>query len=422
MLSAQLDAVVAVLAGQPLADALGLLLETVEQASSDGMLASVLLADDDGRHLRHGAAPSLPGFYNEAIDGIEIGPAAGSCGTAAYRRQPVVAADIATDPAWEAFRDLAAVAGLAACWSIPIFGADHDSLLGTFAMYYPQPQEPSPADLALGAVLARTVALAIERSRLDEQLQRELAAERGAALTLQHSLLTPPIAPDHLQVAVRYRPAREGAEVGGDWYDSFLLPDGCLGVVIGDVVGHDLIATAAMGQLRSTLRAVACHTGEAPSVVLTGVDKLMDSLLITDFATAVYAKIEGPVGGPHQLRWANAGHPPALLVLADGTTKILEGGTGPALGAAPGLARGDAVDGLPDDSTLLLYTDGLVETRTDGLDECIAALAEHISGLASLDIEDFCDAVLTFGPGNQDDVALLAVRLPPGQAHRGNPC
>lgn len=78
-----------------------------------------ILAAGDGRYLRHGAAPSLPGFYNEAIDGIEIGPAGGSCGTAAYRRRPVAVADIATDPLWAAFRDLAAAAGLGACWSTP---------------------------------------------------------------------------------------------------------------------------------------------------------------------------------------------------------------------------------------------------------------------------------------------------------------
>jgi hypothetical protein len=107
----------------------------VIEALSPGVLASVLLTDDDGAHLRHGAAPSLPEFYNQAIDGIATGEGVGSCGTAVHRRQPVIVADIATDPFWDDFRALAEQASLAACWSTPILAAD-GQLLGTFAMYY----------------------------------------------------------------------------------------------------------------------------------------------------------------------------------------------------------------------------------------------------------------------------------------------
>ncbi|MET9255438.1 GAF domain-containing SpoIIE family protein phosphatase [Streptomyces sp. NPDC003717] len=139
----------------------------IEDLAPEEVLVSVLLADPDGRHLRHGAAPSLPDFYNEAIDGIATGDGVGSCGTAAHRRRPVIVTDIATDPYWDAFRDLADRARLGACWSTPILAAD-GSLLGTFAMYHRGPRAPQEADLALARVFADTAALAIERHRAEE--------------------------------------------------------------------------------------------------------------------------------------------------------------------------------------------------------------------------------------------------------------
>ncbi|MFI7661231.1 GAF domain-containing protein [Micromonospora parva] len=141
-----------------------------------GVLVSVLLADADARHLRHGAAPSLPDFYNKAIDGIATGEGVGSCGTAAHRRAPVIATDIATDPFWDDFRDLADQAGLAACWSTPILARD-GGLLGTFAMYHRTPRVPQDTDLALARLFAGTAALAIERHHIE---QAKLAAEAHA--------------------------------------------------------------------------------------------------------------------------------------------------------------------------------------------------------------------------------------------------
>ncbi|MFD6681726.1 MULTISPECIES: GAF domain-containing protein [Micromonospora] len=141
-----------------------------------GVLVSVLLADADARHLRHGAAPSLPDFYNKAIDGIATGEGVGSCGTAAHRRGPVIVTDIATDPFWDDFRDLADQAGLAACWSTPILARD-GGLLGTFAMYHRTPRVPQDTDLALARLFAGTAALAIERHHIE---QAKLAAEAHA--------------------------------------------------------------------------------------------------------------------------------------------------------------------------------------------------------------------------------------------------
>ncbi len=175
----------------PLGDVLDGMARCIEELSDHEVIASVLLADADGTHLRHGAAPSLPDFYNEAIDGIATGDGVGSCGTAAFRREPVVVGDIATDPSWDDFRDLADRAGLAACWSTPILGRD-GTLLGTFAIYHRAPRFPQDVDLALARVFADTAALAIERHHIEQdkahaekRAKEALDALAGAVLAEQ---------------------------------------------------------------------------------------------------------------------------------------------------------------------------------------------------------------------------------------------
>lgn len=133
------------------------------------MLASILLLDRDGVHLRHGAAPSLPAAYSQAIDGVSIGPNVGSCGTAAYLRKPVVVSDISTDPLWADFKDLAGRHGLRACWSSPIL-SPRRSVLGTFALYYRHSCTPEPDDEAMITILTRTAALAIEHHQAELEL------------------------------------------------------------------------------------------------------------------------------------------------------------------------------------------------------------------------------------------------------------
>ncbi|HET9811161.1 MAG TPA: GAF domain-containing protein [Sphingomicrobium sp.] len=155
--------------GLSLEDALDSLIATVEDYSSTGMIGSVLLLDEDGVHLRHGAAPSLPDAYNEAIDGTEIGPAVGSCGTAAFTGEPVHVSDIATDPLWADFRELALSHDLHACWSTPI-RSSQGQVLGTFALYYREPREPSPRDLELIDFVTRSAALLLERRRAEQTL------------------------------------------------------------------------------------------------------------------------------------------------------------------------------------------------------------------------------------------------------------
>ena len=154
--------------GAPLAETLGALIEGLE-SQADGMRGSVLLCDRAGRRLLHAASPNLPVAYGQAIDGVLIGPDVGSCGTAAHTGQEVVVEDIATDPRWLAFRDLAARHGLAACWSVPIVGAE-DEVLGTFAFYDSRPRRPTAAERSLIRHASRLAGIAIERHRSEERL------------------------------------------------------------------------------------------------------------------------------------------------------------------------------------------------------------------------------------------------------------
>ncbi|GAB1331834.1 SpoIIE family protein phosphatase [Streptomyces sennicomposti] len=163
----------------PLPEVLEGMARAIEELAPERVLVSVLLADADGRRLRHGAAPSLPDFYNKAIDGISTGEGVGSCGTAAHRRQMVIVTDIATDPFWDDFRDLADKAGVASCWSTPILARD-GALLGTFAMYHRVPRAPQQADLAVARIFADTAALAIERHQAEQAREEAEAKEKTA--------------------------------------------------------------------------------------------------------------------------------------------------------------------------------------------------------------------------------------------------
>lgn len=155
---------------RPLADVLEQLVRAVEDQSHAGVIGSILLLDEDGAHLRHGAAPGLPPEYNAAIDGIAIGVGVGSCGTAAHTKAPVYVSDIDNDPLWADFRELALSHGLRACWSMPILSSQ-GSVLGTFAMYYRAPREPAAQDLELIEFVARSAALVIERKRAEARIR-----------------------------------------------------------------------------------------------------------------------------------------------------------------------------------------------------------------------------------------------------------
>ncbi|MDX6284499.1 MAG: hypothetical protein QOH03_5570 [Kribbellaceae bacterium] len=577
----------------PLREVLDGLIRLIEEQSDHGMLGSVLLAEPGGRRLRSGAAPSLPDWYDEAIDGLEIGPSAGSCGTAAYRHEPVVVTDIDLDPLWDDFRDLARRAGLRACWSLPLL--TDGELVGTFAMYYPEPREPSEDDRELAAMFARTVALAIQRERQENARLSAVAAEAdyarrlsrlaevslefaavetlddlvdvvtrrgvavlgadGGAITVrdddlgvvhlsvshgldarvpvsyaqipldsripgayvartgetvlfpdresglawseqmrpvleatgrdawatlplnvggrllgalvvswteartfdradmallsgmaaqcaqtlhriqsqtaqrqaaatakrmseafQRSLLTRPPHPDDVSVAVRYLPAVEQAQVGGDWYDAFTTAAGATTLVVGDVNGHDRDAAAGMGQIRNILRGLVYDSDSTPAHLLSRLDAALSGLRLNLMATAVLMQTgpqvllpDGTPGVP--LSWSNAGHLPPVMRRADGTVEVLRTEPDLLLGLLPDAERQDAATVLPEGATLLLYTDGLVERRGVDIDVGIARLASALDELADLPLEQLCTVLVDrLAPVGDDDIALLAVR------------
>jgi len=268
----------------------------------------------------------------------------------------------------------------------------------------------------------------------DMETARQVAAEAARAIVrvhhqnqqaqlaeaLQRSLLTDPPALGETAVVVRYVPAAEAARVGGDWYDAFLQRDGSPVIVIGDVVGHDTAAAAAMGQLRGLLRGIAHHSGAGPAGVLRGLDEAMAHMHTETLATAAVARLEhigdegGPAGPWRRLRWSNAGHPPPIVLTADGHVAVLGGRVGDLmLGVDATAERAESTVDLLPGSTVLLYTDGLVERRGSTLDEGMARLTAAVRALTGRSLDELCDALLErmLEGTPQDDVALVAVRV-----------
>ncbi|SDN78819.1 PAS domain S-box-containing protein [Klenkia soli] len=245
-----------------------------------------------------------------------------------------------------------------------------------------------------------------------------LASQSQVAEGLQRSLLTDPPAPNHSEIVVRYIPATESAKVGGDWYDAFLQPSGTTMLVIGDVVGHDIEAAAAMGQLRGLLRGIAAYSDAGPAEVLRGLDAAMEVLQVPTLATAAVARFEQT---PDELRrgvtrmvWSNAGHLPPVVVHPDGSLAVLADWRGNLLlGVDPTTRRTEQVITLDRGSTILLFTDGLVERRASTLDDDMARLQEAVVDLAGGTLEELCDGLVSrlVDGRNDDDIALVAVRL-----------
>jgi hypothetical protein len=262
-------------------------------------------------------------------------------------------------------------------------------------------------DLPLVTDLVRGIALGVDNARLHRHTQR--TAER-----MQRALLPDLPDVDHLELAARYAPSSADAQVGGDWFDAFLLPTGDTALVIGDVSGHDLRAAVAMSQLRNLLRGIAVDRQEPPSEVVRRFDLACQTLYPQATATCVYAVVKGAEGGPWELHHTSAGHPPLLLTTPEGDTRYLDGGAGMLIGVDPGPPRVTARDPLPAHSTLLMFTDGLIERRGESLDDAMTRLRQHTAALSGSPLDVFCDElVIGLGTDTTDDIALLALRPSP---------
>ena len=270
-------------------------------------------------------------------------------------------------------------------------------------------------DVRVLEAFAAQCSQAVSRVARRESERRQARATRSLAETLQRSLLTDPPQPEHLDIAVRYRPAAREVQIGGDWYDAFVSPTGDTTLVVGDVTGHDWTAAAIAGQLRSMLRGVESALGHrAPHEVLGGLDRALVETGIETLATAVVARVEEPpaAGGARVLHWSNAGHPPPLLIAADGRATLLERPADLLLGVDPDRHRHHHAVPLRPGDTVVLYTDGLIERRDAPLDDGLARLLAAAPDLARRPVEELCDAILgRMDPDLSDDIALLALRV-----------
>jgi serine phosphatase RsbU (regulator of sigma subunit) len=259
-------------------------------------------------------------------------------------------------------------------------------------------------DVAMVEELARRLAVGLNNTEI-------FAREHAIAETLQRSVLpdTLPSIPG-LDLAVRYLPATEGAHVGGDWYDAFLLPGGAVGLVTGDVAGHSITSASIMGQLRSLLRAYAIDNPD-PDSVLRRTNTAMAQLLPEVLASVVYAVLDLASG---ELTYANAGHPPPLLTTGTGQAEYLDDTSGIMLGACGDASFTIGRRRLLRGAGLLCYTDGLIEGRHRDISAGLSALAETLKRAVPCSAEQTCaaaQAALLGTATRHDDVCLLAARL-----------
>jgi PAS domain S-box-containing protein len=247
-----------------------------------------------------------------------------------------------------------------------------------------------------------------ERKTMEGRLLEVYEREHRIAETLQRSLLPerlPPI--EGVALAARYLPGARGAAIGGDWYDVLERPDGRVALVVGDVAGHGLRAAASMGQLRNAFRAYGMVEA-SPAEVVARINRLVMSGVEQVMATVLYLVLDRESG---EVAWSAAGHPPPLVIAPDGA-RFLEGGRSVPIGAADPAVFREATAILPPGSSLLLYTDGLVERRDTPLEERLEELANAAAG-AGDELGELCEHVISVVLGDADpgdDVALLAVR------------
>ncbi|MGV9563924.1 SpoIIE family protein phosphatase [Streptomyces sp. NPDC003480] len=279
-----------------------------------------------------------------------------------------------------------------------------DEPLAAWLVTYDREHHSSPDERALMSTLADLAGQALKRVRLQE-------ARVELATALQQTML--PTLPEHLpglNVAARYRPSRDGLDIGGDWYDAFVMPDGAVALEIGDTQGHDVDAAAAMGQVRASMRAIAAREPD-PATVLTRTNELLVTMDAARFASCTMLLID-PADG--EVTGASAGHVPLLYARDDGYHSIRELPGGPVLGVLPDTDYRKGIFTLDKDAALVMVTDGVVEgpglTLEAGLERAGTLLGAALHD--GLNVEETADRILdaAVAVDHLDDVAVLVIR------------
>ncbi|MFJ1592818.1 SpoIIE family protein phosphatase [Kitasatospora albolonga] len=271
---------------------------------------------------------------------------------------------------------------------------------------------PDEADLSLLRDLFQQMSGPLRRTM-------ELQSIRGTALALQQSFLAAPPSVDGLAVSALYHPADSAAEVGGDWYDAVRLSADALALSIGDIAGHDLDAATAMGRVNSLLRGLAYDSGPAasPAVTLSRLDRIVQALDGPSMVTVVHAVLRRLTGGGWHISLSNAGHPPPLLIPRDAPSRYVYGGTAPdpPLCVTDGFTRTNLHTALREGDTLVLYTDGLVETPDTDIEDNLRLLRERTDALVGrgLALPSLIRALLPSVQHRRDDIAVIALQARP---------
>ena len=384
----------AALSQLPLDDLLDTLLERVgEMVEAD--IAAILLLDEERDVLEWRAVRGLT--EDEVAQAVPVPMGKGFAGRIASERRPITIDDVAdaeiVNPVLRA--------RVASMIGVPL--TVDRRVIGVLHVGSDRPRPFGAEDSGLLQLAADRAALAIERARVFEQ-------EHETAVTLQRSLL-PDRLPDvpHAALAARYLPGASGTEVGGDWYDVIELPDGRLGVGMGDVVGRGIKAASLMGQLRNGLRAYALE-GHSPKDAVERLDRLVQVLAPGRMATLLYGVLS-PDG--REFTFTNAGHLPPLVISPEGNGVLHEDARAVPLGVLPYSTFLEATIPVEPGSTLFFCTDGLVEVRGTSIDERLEILRDA-AGQGHSSPDELCERLLRTllpdGPGS-DDVALLAIEL-----------
>ena len=375
----------------------------------------IVSVDEQGRLVEMAAAHRDPGRTGEVAGYLRLmanGLTDQGAAQIVHRTgQPLLIRELTPERIRAAFRDQAAHDAFvalepAAVLAVPLTA--RGQTLGVLSLANSAQRGPNTrAELETAVEVGRRAGVALDQMRL-------FAAQRALADALQRSMLTDPPQPEGCEIVVRYVPAAAGAEIGGDWYDAFLQPDGSTVLAIGDVAGHDTRAAASMGQVRGLLRGISYASSRTPAAALAELDRAIDGLALDTMATALLAQLTRDSSGWARMRWASAGHPAPVVLAPDGTVRVLDAGSADLLlGVDPRQWRRDRSAELAPGSTVLLYTDGLVERRDRDIDAGTAELVTVLGEAAGLPLEELCDRLLErlFLPDAEDDVAVLALRL-----------